>query len=119
MTQWTKTGSNLNLSHKLCMHEVALIDESSCLSFQSGDDECENCSLRTNLNTRRQAVRWEGSAYLESIASNIGLHVSETPRHNDTGNATIKFGRRQALCQHSLITLLIWSELSLIQWWGV
>jgi len=27
MTQWTKTGSNLNLSHKLCMHEVALIDE--------------------------------------------------------------------------------------------
>jgi len=32
MTQWTKTGSNLNLSHKLCMHEVALIEESSCLS---------------------------------------------------------------------------------------
>jgi len=30
MTQWTKTGHNLILSHKLCMHEVAVIYESSC-----------------------------------------------------------------------------------------
>jgi len=30
MSQWNKIGYNLILSHILCMHEVAVVNEPSC-----------------------------------------------------------------------------------------